>query len=64
MQTRAVIEAAIEVRAEKGFDIHPEIMIPLVGDAKELAFVRKIVMETAEKVMTRRTSRSTSRWAR
>ncbi|NLF26870.1 MAG: pyruvate, phosphate dikinase, partial [Clostridiales bacterium] len=52
MQTRAVIEAAIEVRQEKGFDIHPEIMIPLVGDSKELAFVRKIVVETAEKVMT------------
>ena len=51
MQTRAVIEAAIEVRAEKGYDIHPEIMIPLVGDAKELGYVRRIVVETAEKVM-------------
>jgi pyruvate,orthophosphate dikinase len=51
MQTRAVIEAAIEVSQEKGFDIHPEIMIPLVGDVKELAFVRKIVVETADKVM-------------
>jgi pyruvate,orthophosphate dikinase len=51
MQTRAVIEAAIEVSAEKGYAIHPEIMIPLVGDVKELAYVRKIVVETAEKVM-------------
>jgi pyruvate,orthophosphate dikinase len=51
MQTRAVIEAAIEVRAEKGYNIHPEIMIPLVGDVKELGFVRKVVVETAEKVM-------------
>ena len=54
MQTRAVIEAAIEVRAEKGFDIHPEIMIPLVGDVKELGYVRKVVVETAEKVHGRK----------
>ncbi len=51
MQTRAVIEAAIEVSQDKGFDIHPEIMIPLVGDVKELQYVRKVVVETAEKVM-------------
>ncbi len=51
MQTRAVIEAAIEVTQEKGVKIHPEIMIPLVGDVKELGFVKKIVVETAEKVM-------------
>ncbi|MBE5766997.1 MAG: pyruvate, phosphate dikinase [Clostridiales bacterium] len=52
MQTRAVIEAAIEVRAEKGYNIHPEIMIPLVGNVKELAFVRDVVVKTAEKVMS------------
>ncbi len=51
MQTRAVIEAAIEVTQEKGIVIHPEIMIPLVGDVKELAYVRKVVVETAEHVM-------------
>ena len=51
MQTRAVIEAAIEVSRDKGILIHPEIMIPLVGDVKELEFVRKIVDETAAKVM-------------
>ena len=39
MQTRAVMEAAIEVSREKGFSIEPEIMIPLVGDKKELKFV-------------------------
>mgnify|MGYP004674029267 FL=1 len=50
MQTRAVIEAAIEVSEEKGYDIVPEIMIPLVGEKKELAFVKNIVVETAEKV--------------
>ncbi len=51
MQTRAVIEAAIEVKNECGYDIHPEIMIPLVGAVKELAFVKKVVLATAEKVM-------------
>lgn len=50
MQTRAVIEAAIEVKAEKGWDIVPEIMIPLVGDKKELKFVKDVVVETAEQV--------------
>ncbi|MGI6189042.1 MAG: pyruvate, phosphate dikinase, partial [Caldicoprobacteraceae bacterium] len=38
MQTRAIIEAAIEVMQEKGIDILPEIMIPLVGEAKELKY--------------------------
>ena len=51
MQTRAVIEAAIEVKQEEGYDIHPEIMIPLVGEVKELAYVKKIVLDTAKKVM-------------
>ena len=50
MQTRAVMEAAIEVKAEKGYDIVPEIMIPLVGDRKELKFVKDIVVEVAEQV--------------
>ena len=50
MQTRAVMEAAIEVKNEKGYDIVPEIMIPLVGDKKELAFVKQVVVETAEAV--------------
>ena len=50
MQTRAVMEAAIEVKNEKGFDIVPEIMIPLVGEKKELKYVKDVVVETAEKV--------------
>jgi pyruvate,orthophosphate dikinase len=50
MQTRAVMEAAIEVKKEKGYNIVPEIMIPLVGEKKELKFVKKIVVETAELV--------------
>ena len=51
MQTRAVIEAAIEVKSEKGYDIVPEIMIPLVGEVKELKFVKDIVDSTAKAVM-------------
>ena len=50
MQTRAVMEAAIEVKKEKGFDIIPEIMIPLVGEKRELKFVKDVVVETAEAV--------------
>ena len=50
MQTRALMEAAIEVKAEDGYDIVPEIMIPLVGEKKELKFVKDIVIETAEQV--------------
>ena len=50
MQTRAVMEAAIEVKAEKGYDIVPEIMIPLVGEKKELKYVKDVVVEVAEQV--------------
>ena len=50
MQTRALIEAAIEVSEEEGFEIVPEIMIPLVGEVKELKFVKDVVVETAEQV--------------
>ena len=50
MQTRAVMEAAIEVNTEKGYDIVPEIMIPLVGEKKELKYVKDIVVEVAEQV--------------
>ena len=49
MQTRAIIEAAINVKkAHPEWDLVPEIMIPLVGEVKELAFVKKIVVETAD----------------
>lgn len=51
MQTRAVIEAAI-IRKKAGQTVVPEIMIPLVGDVKELQYVKKIVCDTAEEVMT------------
>lgn len=49
MQTRAVMQAAIQVKRE-GIDVTPEIMIPLVCDAAELNFVKKIVDETAKQV--------------
>lgn len=54
MQTRAVMEAAIEVKNEKGFDVVPEIMIPLVGEKKELKYVKDVVVETAEQVKKKR----------
>lgn len=56
MQTRAVIEAAIEVKEEKGFEIVPEIMVPLVGDKKELKFVKDVIVETAEQVKAEKNS--------
>ncbi|MFA5409364.1 MAG: putative PEP-binding protein, partial [Bacilli bacterium] len=50
MQTRAVIEAAITVNKE-GMNVVPEIMIPLVGDVKELKYVKNIVVETADAII-------------
>ena len=50
MQTRAIMEAAIEVKNEKGYNIVPELMIPLVGEKKELKFVKDVVEETCELV--------------
>ena len=50
MQTRAVIEAAINVQKE-GKEVIPEIMIPLVGDVNELKYVKDIVVETADKII-------------
>ncbi len=49
MQTKAVIRAAINVqKAHKDWNVVPEIMIPLVGDVKELKYVKKVVVETAD----------------
>lgn len=56
MQTRAVMEAAIEVKQEKGYDIVPEIMIPLVGEKRELKFVKEVVVEVADKVKAEKKS--------
>ncbi|WP_024615100.1 pyruvate, phosphate dikinase [Clostridium sp. Ade.TY] len=51
MQTRAIIEAAIAVNVERGYNVVPEIMIPLIGELKELKYVKDIVVNTAELVM-------------
>ncbi len=52
MQTKAVIKAAINVKkAHADWDIVPEIMIPLVGEIKELKYVKKVVVETADAVI-------------
>jgi pyruvate,orthophosphate dikinase len=50
MQARAIFEAAAATR-KKGIDVEPEVMIPLVGNVKELAHQEKIVRQTAEAVM-------------
>jgi pyruvate,orthophosphate dikinase len=51
MQARAIIEAAIEVKTTKGYDIVPEIMIPLVGEIKELKYVKDVIVSTVKAVM-------------
>ncbi|WP_191396429.1 pyruvate, phosphate dikinase [Flavonifractor sp. An306] len=52
MQTRAVIKAALNINAKHpDWKIVPEIMIPLVGEVKELAFVKKTVVETADAII-------------
>lgn len=51
MQTRAVIKAAIAVSKRKNIKIVPEIMIPLVGEVKELKYVKNIVCQTADEVL-------------
>ena len=52
MQTRAVIKAALNVQAKHpDWNMVPEIMIPLVGEVKELAFVKKTVVETADAII-------------
>ena len=51
MQTEAIIMAALEVRKEEGIDVVPEIMVPLVGHVNELKFVKKTIVETADKLI-------------
>ena len=52
MQTRAIISAALEVRTNKGYQIVPEIMVPLVGDIKEMKYVKNLVVETADELIS------------
>lgn len=51
MQTTAVIEAALDVKKRLGYDIVPEIMIPLVGEVKELKYVKNIVVSVADELI-------------
>jgi len=51
MQARAIIEAAIEVKNNNNYDVIPEIMIPLVGEIKELKYVKDIIVNTVKEVM-------------
>ena len=53
MQTRAIIEAALNCKA-RGIDVHPEIMVPLVGSLKELSNQAAVINETAAKVFEER----------
>ncbi len=58
MQTRAVIKAAINVQKKHpDWKVQPEIMIPLVGEVKELAFVKKIVVKTADETIAKAKSK-------
>ena len=50
MQTRAILSAAIEVSQEEEIVIQPEIMVPMVGLKNEIAYIKKIVQETADRV--------------
>ena len=56
MQTRAIMEAAIEVSEEKGYNIVPEIMIPLTSSDKEMAYIRDIVAKEAERCKEEKSS--------
>ena len=51
MQTRAIIEAAINVKKSHGFDIVPEIMIPLIGHVEELKYVKSFITQTADEII-------------
>ncbi len=51
MQTEAIIRAAIELKKEKGIDVVPEIMIPLVGIFEEIKYVKDIIKETADRII-------------
>lgn len=51
MQTRAIIEAALEVRKETGWDMEPELMLPLIGDVKEMTYVKDFVVATADAII-------------
>lgn len=51
MQGRAIIEAALQVKKEKGFNIIPEIMVPLAGEAREFKYVKDVITEVADQLI-------------
>ncbi|MDM9632811.1 pyruvate, phosphate dikinase [Robiginitalea aurantiaca] len=57
MQTRAIIEAALNIKKAKGIDSQPEIMIPLVGTLEEFLLQKSIIEQTAEEIFTKRKER-------
>ncbi len=51
MQTKAIIEAAIQIKKEDGIEVNPEIMIPLIGLPEELTYIKDIVTKVADKLI-------------
>jgi pyruvate,orthophosphate dikinase len=51
MQTRAIIEAAIEVIKETGIRVNPEIMVPLIGNVSEFKYLKDLIVETADEII-------------
>ncbi|AOT68509.1 pyruvate, phosphate dikinase [Geosporobacter ferrireducens] len=51
MQVRAIVMAALEVKKEKALEVKPEIMVPLIAHEKELAIIKKLIIDTAKNVM-------------
>jgi len=50
MQVQGIIEAALHVKTTHGIEIRPEIMVPLVGDVKELTYIKELILETINEV--------------
>ena len=63
MQARAIIEAALNTRNEKGIDVHVEIMVPLVGNVKELKLQKEIINATAEACICRTQRQDRTTWS-
>ena len=57
MQTKAIMEAACEVEKEKGLSVLPEIMVPLVGDYRELKTLKKVIVDICEKTIAKYSSK-------
>ncbi|MFZ5965901.1 MAG: pyruvate, phosphate dikinase [Bacillota bacterium] len=51
MQVKAIIYAAIEVKEQKGIDVKPEIMVPLIGHEKELEIIKTLIVKTADVII-------------